>query len=131
MRTVLRFILAGAVLTLLALLGWESLYYGPYEHKDLRYQCWKLGFYPLKIDGALETMVVDPRHDSLVLGKTEEQLVRKFGYVLPITQAPQYDQLCNETSPYRGQSVLILRRSNWMVLMENGRGKDLILLKGC
>lgn len=130
-RTVLRSIIAGTVLIFFALVGWESLYYGPYESKDLRYQCWRLGLYPLKIDGALETMVVDPRRDTLVLGKTQEQLLSKFGYVSSVAEADNYVKYCYENSQYRGETVLLLRKSHWMVVMTNGRASDLLFVKGC
>ena len=115
----------------LGVLCWEVMFHGPADRKDLRYQAWKRGLYPFRIESALETMVADPDRDSVVVGRTAPQLANRFGYVLPINQASQYDQFCYENSPYRGQSVLILRNSNWMVLMENGRVKDLILIKGC
>jgi hypothetical protein len=127
----LRSILAGAVLVLLALVGWESLYYGPYQSKDLRYQCWKLGLYSLKIKDALETMVVDPRRDTLVLGRTQEQLVSKFGYVSSIEEADNYVKYCYDNSQYRGTEVLFLRKSHWMVAMTNGRASGLLFVKGC
>ena len=130
-RTVLRSIFAGTILLLLAPVTWEAHYYGPYEHKDLRYQLWKLGLYPLRIDGALETMVVDPRRDTLVLGKTKAQLVSKFGYVSSIGDSNSYMKYCYDNSPYKLGSVLVIRNSNWMVVMKDGRAIDLVLAKGC
>ena len=130
-RKFLRFIVDGILLVLLAVLGWESLYYGPYDHKDLRYQCWKLGLFPLKIDDALETMVVDPRRDTLVLGKTKEQLVREFGYVSSIGDSNSYMKYCYDNSPYPLGSVLVIRNSNWMVVMKDGQAINLVLAKGC
>ena len=122
--------MAGALPILLALAAWETFYYGPYEHKDLRDQSWKLGVYPLKIDGALETMVVDPHRDTLVLGKTKEQLESKFGYVSSIGNN-SYVSHCYNNSSYRGTSALIIRDSNWMVVMKDGRAVKLVLAKGC
>jgi hypothetical protein len=127
----LRFTIDGTLLVLLAVVGWESLYYGPYESKDLRYRCWRLGLYPLKIEGALETMVVDPRRDTLVLGKTQKQLVSKFGYVSSIADADNYAKYCYENSQYRRTTVLLLRKSHWMVVMTNGRASDLLFVKDC
>jgi len=130
-RTVRRSTLLSAVLVLLALAGWESLYFGPYESKDLRYQCWKLGLYPLQIDGALETMVVDPNRNALVLGKTQEQLVSKFGYVSSIDDADDYVRSCYNNSPYHEMTVLFLRKSHWMVAVTRGHASDLVYVKGC
>jgi hypothetical protein len=82
-------------------------------------------------DAALGTIVGDPRRDTLVLGKTKEQLVSKFGYVTSIDEANGYLKSCYENSPYRGASVLVIRNSNWMVVMKDGQAIDLVLAKGC
>ena len=55
----------------------------------------------------------------------------KFGYVSSINQASPYAKYCYENSPYWGKPVLFLRNSNWMVLMENDRAKELIRVSGC
>lgn len=107
------------------------MFHGPVEKKDLRYQAWKHGLYPFKVESALETMVADPDRNNLVVGRTAQQLREKFGYLRTIEQATPYEKYCYENSPYRAKAVLFLRNSNWMVLMENGRVADLILVKGC
>jgi hypothetical protein len=107
------------------------MYHGPGDRKDLRYQAWKLGLYPFDLDQATSTMVGDISPDRLVVGKTKEELIKKFGFVTPLDQASAYIKFCYFNSPYYGKQVLILRHSDWMVVMQGDRAVDLVLLKGC
>jgi hypothetical protein len=118
------------IVTVLGLAGWQFLIVGPDDPRDLRYQAWKLGVYPLRIDDALGLMTGDPHRDSLVIGKTKEQLVSRFGSVSP-TPGNDYVKYCYDNSPYRGKSVLFIRNSNWMVLMKDSVADSLVLAKGC
>jgi hypothetical protein len=131
-KTIARKFFIGIVVCSIAGLGlWEAVYHNPGDRKDLRYQAWKLGIYPMDLDQATSTMVGDIFPDRLVVGKTREQLVKKFGYVTDYDQASDYVKYCYVNSPYFGKRVIILRRSNWMVVMNNGRATDLVLVKGC
>jgi len=76
-------------------------------------------------------MVGDIHRQNLVIGKTKSELIRKFGYVTSFDEASEYYRFCYNTSDYKGTQMLFLRRSNWMVVMRNGRATDLVLLKGC
>jgi hypothetical protein len=124
------------LLTILSILAlylvvWELLYHGPAEPKDLRYMGWKLGIYPMDPGDALETMVGDTYPDKLVVGKTEAELRKKFGFVTPLERASEYVKYCYNNSDRRGQEVFMLRNSNWMVVIKNGRAQELVLVKGC
>ncbi len=131
MRKLVRCFLMIVGVLVLSIGIWESIYHDA-DKKDLRYIGWKHGIYPLDPDNALETMVGDGHRDDLVLGKTEIELIKKFGYVTPLSQADDsYYGFCFRTSGRPSQPALRLRNSNWMVLMKNGRAEDLVLLKGC
>jgi len=121
------------VLSALILLptGWELLYHGPAEPKDLRYKAWKLGVYPMDPEKALETMVGDTFPDKLVVGKTEAELRNQFGYLTPLDRASEYVKYCYNNSDRRGQIVFALRDTNWTVVMKDGRAQELVLVKGC
>ena len=106
-------------------------FHGPGEPKDLRYLGWKLGVYPQNVDEALDTMIADSHRDNLVLGKTKEQLIKRFGFVSSVSEADEYVNYCYDNSQYRGKPVLFLRKSHWMVSLENGRANILVLVKGC
>ena len=76
-------------------------------------------------------MVGDSHRNDLVIGKTKSGLVERFGYVTPVDEASAYVRYCYFNSPYYGQQVLVLRRSNWTVIMKNGKTANLVLAKGC
>lgn len=107
------------------------MFHGPNDTKDLRYQGWRLGIFPFDLDQATSTMIADAHRDDLVIGKTKEELIRKFGYLTPLDQASQYIKYCYFNSPYYGKLVLILRNSEWMVIMKNDRAEELVLVEGC
>lgn len=125
-----KWLTAALILAALGIAGWQLLIVGPGDPRDLRYQAWKLGVYPLRIDDALDIMVGDPHRDTVVIGKTRDQLASRFGFV---SSGPgdAYVKYCYDNSSYRGESVLFIRNSNWMVLMKNGVAAGLVLAKGC
>ncbi|MGD0478730.1 MAG: hypothetical protein ABSA42_01090 [Terracidiphilus sp.] len=92
---------------------------------------WRLGLPTLDPDYALGTMVGDRHRDTLVIGKTNEQLTKRFGYLLTLDQTGGYNKFCYDNSDYKGKHVLFLRNSNWMVVMSNDRAVNLVLIKGC
>jgi hypothetical protein len=126
----LRWLVAATVIIVVVVAGWQFVVVGADDPRDLRYQGWKLGLYPLRIDAALNVMINDSHRDSLVVGKTSEELDRRFGSVSPVP-GNTYVKNCYENSPYRGTSVLFIRNSNWMVLMKDGVADGLVLAKGC
>jgi hypothetical protein len=103
----------------------------PIEATSVRYWAWKHGFVKMNLDQALNQMVNDPGRDRLVVGKTEPELRAKFGYTLPVEQASPYVQYCYKNSQYTQDQVFMLRHSNWMVLMRNGRAVKLLQVSGC
>ena len=126
----LRWLVAATVIIVVGVAGWQFVVVGADDPRDLRYQAWKVGLYPLRIDAALNAMINDSHRDSLVVGKTSEELDRRFGSVSPVP-GNTYVKYCYENSPYRGTSVLFIRNSNWMVLMKDGVADGLLLAKGC
>jgi hypothetical protein len=129
LRTV-RSLFAAAAIIVAGVAGWQFVIVGADDPRDLRYQAWKLGLYPLRIDAALNMMINDPHRNTLVVGKTNEELARRFGSVSPVP-GNNYIKNCFENSPYRGSSVLFIRNSNWMVLMKDRVADGLVLAKGC
>ena len=49
----LRWLVAARVIIVLGAAGWQFVVVGADDPRDLRYQAWKLGLYPLRIDAAL------------------------------------------------------------------------------
>ena len=126
----LKWFAAVVIVAISGLLGWQFLIVGPGDPKDLRYQAWKLGVYPLHVDDALGIMIEDPHRDSVVIGKTKAQIASRFGFVSS-TPGNDYVRYCYDNSPYRSMPVLFIRRSDWMVLMKDGKADGLVLAKGC
>lgn len=103
----------------------------PTEATSVRYWAWKHGLVQMDLDRALNEMVNDPGRDSIVVGKTEPELRAKFGFTLPVDQASSYVQYCYKNSPYTTSHVFMLRHSNWMVLMRDGKAAQLLRVSGC
>ena len=117
--------LCGIVLVVVVLLRPD-----PIEATSVRYWAWKHGLVKMNLDRALNEMVNDPGRDSIVLGKTEAELRAKFGFTLPVEQASPYVQYCYKNSQYTKSHVVMLRHSNWMVLMR-GKAAELLRVSGC
>lgn len=76
--------------SLLAFVGAWQAEYPQGEAKNLRYILWKRGLFPMDLDRAAYTMIGDAERNKLVIGKTEEQLRKRFGYLLAPDQSPPY-----------------------------------------
>jgi len=103
----------------------------PEQATSVRYWAWKHGLAKMDLDQAVIEMVNDPGRDSIVVGKTEPELQTKFGFTLPVDQASSYVQYCYKNSPYTTSHVFMLRHSNWMVLMRDGKAAQLLRVSGC
>jgi len=119
------------LLAIVVLGSWWALYPGPDDPKGLMYIGWRLGLPTLDPDRVLGTMVGDVHRNGLVIGQTRNQLIKRFGYVTTLDEASTYVRYCYFNSPYYGQQVLVLRRSNWTIIMKDGKAADLVLAKGC
>jgi len=125
-------ILGLVILFVIVVFGaWWAIYPGP-DPKGFEYIGWRLGLPTLRTDEALGVMVGDHHGRNLVIGKTQGELLKRFGYLLTLDQANSYyRRYCVNPADYVGKEVFMLRQSNWMVVMQNGRAVDLVLLKGC
>lgn len=103
----------------------------PTEMTSVRYWAWKHGLAKMDLDKALDEMVNDPSRDSLVLGKTNAELKTSFGFILPVEKASPYIQYCYKNSQYYKDPVVMLRHSNWMVLMRDEKAVKLFRVSGC
>jgi hypothetical protein len=122
----------GAVILLVIVVfgGWWATYPGP-DPKGFMYIGWRLGLPTLNEDLALGSMVGDIHREDLVIGKTQDELIKRFGYLTSLDDTGGYNKFCYNNSDYKGKQVLFLRRSNWMVVMKDGKAADLVLVKGC
>lgn len=112
---------------------WTALYPSPADPKNIGYVLWKAGLYKMNLDEATEAMVGDgdPQKNMIVIGKTEGELRKRFGYLLEPSQVYPYLRGCYQTSYWKGRKVLFIRRSQWMVVFVDGKASHLVLMKGC
>ena len=124
--------IVGIFLAVLAafVLAWVVTYPSP-DPKNIEYVCWKAGLCRMNLDLAADTMVGDAGSDKIVLGKTKEQLEKKFGYLLALDDASPYLRSCYHNSYWHDRSVLFIRQSPWMIVFDNDKAVNLVLIKGC
>lgn len=123
--------------------AWVATYPDKGDPKNIKYILWKAGIYKLDLDLATEVMVGDPGREKLVIGKTEAQLKKRFGYLLTPDEASYYLQGCTSDpprykadppygpSPWKDKKRLFIRRSPWMVVFDGDKARELWLIKGC
>ena len=111
---------------------WTATYPDRDDPKNIHYLLWKWGLAPMDRDFALGVMTHDAA-GPLVVGKSEKELGKRFGFLLTLDQTNSYNRFCyfNSPSPGIGKTVKFLRNSNWMVVFENGKATNLVLMKGC
>jgi hypothetical protein len=100
------------------------------DPKNPKYLLWKRGFYNLDPDIAVQTMIGDPRRESIIIGQSKTQLEKRFGYVTPIDKAAPYYQGAWRSRSNRASEVFEIRNSDWLVVFSSGKAADLILVKG-
>lgn len=112
------------------LLGvWEATYPDAYDPKNPHYVAWKWHILPMNPRRALSTMTHDAYSQRLVVGKSSDELVERFGFVKTVSQvSPYLREYCAASRP--DTDVLFLNNSDYMVVMQNGRAIELVLCKG-
>jgi len=111
---------------------YADLVYGPEDPRSTQYIRWKRGLNGnLKPDVYMAAFYLDGDRDQLTKGATEDQLKSRFGYVRRLEQVSPYYQQCRDQSPTRKEkTVVFLRDTPWMVVMNDQRGSELVLCKG-
>ena len=115
------------VLTL-AVGGW-ALTYPPPDPKSIPYILWKAGLYKMDLNLAVSTMIGDSNRDTLVIGKTKEQLRNKFQELRTVSQVSEYYR-DGYNHYWQGKDVLFIRDSPWMVVFDHDRATELVFMKG-
>ena len=109
--------------------GWAIVYPEP-DYRSPRYVLWKAGIYPMDLDLVATTLVVDPRRDELVVGKSEQQLMKRFGYLTPVAAATKHLQGCYQISSWTNRKVMFIRRSMVGVVFQGNKATDVVIMKG-
>jgi hypothetical protein len=122
-------IVVALMLAVIAL--WALSYPSESDPKNMRYVFWKVGLLRMDLDRAAGAMIGDRGRDKLVLGRTKAELRDKFGFLLSPAEASEYLRNCYESSDWKGEDVMFIRRSDWMVVFKGDTVTELVLIKGC
>jgi hypothetical protein len=132
MKKSVRIWIASLVLTPCLFVGmWVATYGDYYDPNNIHYVLWKWGIASIDPGRALSIMTHDSNSQRLVVGRTEYELQRKFGYLRSVSEAPPYLRDCYLSSDWKGKTVKFLRDGPYKVVFENGKATDLVLMKPC
>jgi len=113
---------------LVVVLLWVGLYPDKYDPKNIHYVLWKRHLAPIDLDRAVSTMHHDQWSERMILGKSEDALTRRFGYLLPPEAAlPCYRDASQGIAP-AGDKALFLRKSDYLIIFHDGLAVNLVLL---
>ncbi|HJZ77915.1 MAG TPA: hypothetical protein VKE51_39575 [Vicinamibacterales bacterium] len=98
------------------------------DHRSVRYQLWKRGYQPFR-SGFEGAFMADVDRDSIVIGKTREDLAKTFA---PLTEGKKNEEDWKEVyAQFRPDDQFVwLWGSNWLVVLRDGRAIYLNYLKG-
>jgi hypothetical protein len=116
---------------LIAFGGWWSLYPSRIDPRNPLYVLWKHGLAREDLSIATAAMIGDPGRDRIVVGRTAAQLQRRFGTLLPPSDAPAYLRDCYLSSPWKNSFVRFIPDSSWMIVFDGDVATKLVLVKGC
>ncbi len=124
------------VIFLLALLfacigGWALMYPSSSNPKNIKYVLWKVGLYRVNLEVATTAMIGDPGREKLVVGKTKAQLRGRFGRLVTLAEASPYLRGCYQNSFWKERDVMFIGQSPWMVVLDDDKATNLVLIKGC
>jgi hypothetical protein len=105
------------LVVIVAVLGlWQATYPDRYDHKGIHYVLWKHHLASMDLD-------------SMILGKTQQQLAHRFGYLRsPVQVSPYLQDYCWAARP--GSDVMFLRDEDLMIVFTNGRASETVTCKG-
>lgn len=129
----MRQILGFVGLIIIAGLVWYAGYPDPDDPKNIGYVLWKVGPNPFEnLDDASNALVADVHRDNLVIGKTEEQLRMRFGFLLSADKASPKLRRCLPTVEWAsGKHVMFIRNSYDLIVFDKGVATGVGFLKEC
>jgi hypothetical protein len=127
-------IFAGTPLFLLmmAVIVWTMTYPDPYDPKNMRYVLWKHGLASIDLDTATSALAVDSEgRQALIIGQSQDQLRKRFGFLLTPHQAGPALERCVYASWANDGTALYIRHSNLVVVFKNDIATEANILKPC
>jgi hypothetical protein len=98
------------------------------SHLSIRYQLWKHGYQPFR-DGFKGAFMADSDRDSMVIGKTREELGKSFS---PLSYGKRNEKYWGDTYVrFRQNDQFVwLWGTNWLVVLRDGRAICVNYIKG-
>lgn len=117
-----------AAVLLVVVVGWEALYPDKYDPKNIHYVLWKWHLAPIDLDRAVSTMHHDRWSERMILGKSEDAVTKRFGYLLPPEKASPCYRNASQGIAQAGDKVLFLRKSDYVIVFHDGVATQVELL---
>jgi hypothetical protein len=113
---------------LVGVLLWWGLYPDKYDPKNIHYVLWKWHLASIDLDRAVSVMHHDHWSERMILGKSEESLTSRFGYLLPPEKvSPCYRNAGQGMAP-TGDKALFLRKSDYLIVFHDGVATRVVLM---
>jgi len=99
---------------------WMGLYPDKDDPKNIQYVFWKWHLANINLDRAVSVMHHDPGSERMILGKSEKELTKRFGYLLTPEAAPRCFKLASRGAVTSGDKALFLRKSDYLIFFRDG-----------
>jgi hypothetical protein len=107
---------------------WVGLYPDKYDPKNIQYVFWKWHLASIDLDRAVSTMHHDRWSERMIIGRSEESLTKRFGYLLPPEAAPPCFRTASLGVAPTGEKALFLRKSDYLIIFRDGVAVNVVLL---
>jgi len=114
---------------------WAEMYPSPADPKSIQYVLWKADIYRVeayKSDNSAvsEAMVLDRHRDDLILGKSEQELSKRFGRLArPDEMSPEFRDFAHDAR-WKGMKIRYIKGTAWLIAFDHEKAVDLLLVKG-
>jgi hypothetical protein len=102
----------------------------PSDHNSIPYILWRHGYSTMNEKHAVEVMLEDQNRNDLVVGKTQSELAQRFTLITPAQALPYYRR-CYEASAWKGHKALFIKSTPWLIVFNDDKAVELLLVKGC
>jgi hypothetical protein len=117
-----------ALALVLIVLLWLGLYPDKDDPKNIQYVLWKWHLASIDLDRAVGVMHHDRASERMILGRTENSLRGRFGYLRTPEEMPSCYRSASQGVALDGDKVLFLRKSDYLVVFHNGIAERVVLL---
>lgn len=109
--------------------GTFTHFYNRTDDLSLRYNLWKIGFYPYPTDHIAHAVISDWKRNSLIKDKTKEEIKQIFPNAREESLTQRQKQYFNELNAEKVE-YLWLGESNVIIYLKDGVGDFINIMKG-